>query len=157
MPSEDIDSIPFPPTPLIRARTTSTSTIYALDRLVFLELCLGNPANTRCVEVGFFRLDAAQATKLDRFRSSLAWLDLEWKGVFERGTPASEERERREGGLNEKEEEEMQLAGLPFHNLVSSTLLSSSHPRSCFSTASHRAAWILLPSHSRGHRYIWSL
>jgi len=32
--------------------------------LVFLELCLGHAADTRCVEVGFLGLDATQATKL---------------------------------------------------------------------------------------------
>jgi len=49
---------------LVRAGTASTPTIYALNRLVFLELCLGHSANTRCVEIGFLRLDATQATEL---------------------------------------------------------------------------------------------
>lgn len=45
---------------LITARAPPTSTTNTLYRLLFLELCFGDAADTGGVEVGFFCLDAAE-------------------------------------------------------------------------------------------------
>jgi hypothetical protein len=49
---------------LITARASPTPTAHALDILLLLQLRLGDAADARCAEVGFFGLDAAEAAEL---------------------------------------------------------------------------------------------
>ena len=55
----------FRPRTSITWGTTSAPTAHALDRLIFFHLCFGNPTYTCRVEIGFLRLYAAEAAKLE--------------------------------------------------------------------------------------------
>lgn len=51
---------------LIATSTSPASTTDALHRLILLQLRLGHTADASRVEIRFFRLDAAQTTKLQQ-------------------------------------------------------------------------------------------
>lgn len=51
---------------LVAASTAVAATADTLNRLVLLELRLGHSADTRGIEIRFFRLDTAQTTQLDK-------------------------------------------------------------------------------------------